>query len=52
MWYLGRILPYFTYLGKEGDKFPKCLDLGLIERAQEGKHHYFLRVGVPKLDDM
>jgi len=31
---LGGNLPYFTYLSEKVDKFSKCLDLRLIERAQ------------------
>jgi len=43
---MSAIQQYFTYLGKEGNEFPKRLDLGLIERAQEGENHQLLRVGL------
>ena len=49
---LGDNLLYFTYLSEEVDKFPKCLELGLIERAQEREHHQLLRLGALKLDDL
>jgi len=49
---LGGNLPYFTYLSEKVDKFPKCLDLRLIERAQERGHHQLLRLRVLKLDDL
>jgi len=49
---IGGNLTYLTYLSEEVDEFPKCLDLGLIERAQEREHHQLLRLGALKLDDL
>ncbi len=49
---IGGNLQYLTYLSEKVDKLPKCLDLGLVERAQEREHHQLLRVRALKFDNL